>query len=92
MARELKEKDDAARSSEAPKHVIHNANCESAPSQLFNHPYMLPNNNTFQHPSYSQGYVQSPYVWQQPAYLMYQHFAQHPVQLAVVSLPAQQEQ
>jgi hypothetical protein len=47
MARELKEKDDAARSSEAPKHVFHNARREITPQQAFSYPYILTSSNAF---------------------------------------------
>lgn len=61
MARELKEKDDAARGSEAPKHVFHSVAHDVATQQLFNHPYIPTNTNVLQQPSNLQGYFQSPY-------------------------------
>jgi cobyrinic acid a,c-diamide synthase len=51
--RELKEKDDTARSNEASKHVFHSATREIAPQQLFSHPYIPTSNNALQQPNYS---------------------------------------
>ena len=91
MARELKEKDNAARGSKPSKHVFHSANHEIMPHQPFSKPYIPTSVSTLQQPSYPLGYYQSPYTWQQPTYQAYQHFAQHLVHSAVVSSPAQQE-
>ena len=74
MARELKEKDEAARSSETSNHVFHNTGRETVNNQGYSNHYLLANNNAFLHPTFSHGYNQHPYIWQQLPFLVYQHF------------------
>jgi len=70
-------------------HVFHNTNREMVNKQGYISPYMATSNNAPQYPSFSHGYNQHPYIWQQP---VYQHFAQHPEHSAAVSSLVQQEQ
>jgi hypothetical protein len=92
MARELKEKDEAVKSSETSNHVFHNTNREMVNNQGSTNPYMVTSSNAPQYPNFSHGYNQHPYIWQQPAFLVYQHFAQHPGHSAAVFSLVQQEQ
>jgi hypothetical protein len=61
-------------------------------NQSHSNPYVATGANTFHHPDFSYGYNQHLYTWQQLMISVYQHFAQHAGQSAVVSSPAQQEQ
>lgn len=74
MARELKDKDEAAKSNETYNHVFHNTGRETA-NQGFNNHYSLTNSGALQHPTFSHGYNQHPYIWQHPLFPVYQHFA-----------------
>jgi hypothetical protein len=65
MVKELKEKDEACRSSAMPAHVFHNANHELVRNQGFNGAYGAPSGYAPQYPSFSHGYNQHPYAWQQ---------------------------
>jgi hypothetical protein len=56
MARELKEKDEATKSSETSNHVFHNANREMVSNQGFSVAYMAPSSYVPQYPSFSHGY------------------------------------
>jgi hypothetical protein len=47
MARELKEKDEAARSSETSNHVFHNTGRETVNNQGYGSQYSSANSNTF---------------------------------------------
>jgi hypothetical protein len=75
MARELKEKDEAVKSSETSNHVFHNTNREMINNQGYGGHYMVTSSYAPQHPSFLHGHNQHPYIWQQPAFLVYQHFA-----------------
>jgi hypothetical protein len=46
MARELKEKDKAARRSETSNHVLHNTGHEMVNNQGYNNPYRAASSNT----------------------------------------------
>jgi hypothetical protein len=71
MARELKEKDKAMKSSEASNHVFHNTSREMINNQGYGSPYMATNSYAPQHPSFSHGYNQHSYIWQQPTFSTY---------------------
>ena len=75
MARELKEKDEAARSNKTSNHVFHNTSHEMVNSQGYGSQYMATSSSSFHHPNFSHGYNQHPYIWQQPPLLVYKHFA-----------------
>lgn len=75
MARELKEKDKAVKSNKMLGHVFHNANHELISNQDFNGAFRAPSGCVPQYPSFSHGYSQHPYAWQQQASPVYQHFA-----------------
>ena len=92
MARELKEKDEATKSSETSNHVFYNTSREMVNNQGYDSPYMATDSYAPQHPSFLHGYNQHSYIWQQPAFPVYQHFAHHPGHLATVFLLVQQEQ
>ena len=92
MARELKEKDEAAKSSKTSNHVFHNTTHEMINNQGYGSPYLVTSSNTLQHSGFSHGYNQHPYIWQQPTFPVYQHFAQHPAHSTTVSSPVRQEQ
>jgi len=91
MARELKEKDEATKRSETSNHVFHNTNCEMVNNQGYASPYMVTSSNAAQYPSFLHGYTKHPYIWQQPAFPVYQHFTQHPGHSTAMSSPVQQE-
>jgi hypothetical protein len=75
MARELKPKEEAVKSSETSNHVFHNTSREMVNNQGYGNPYVATSSNAFQYPSFLHGYNQHPYILQQPAFPVYQHFA-----------------
>jgi hypothetical protein len=92
MVKELKEKDEAGKSSEGPGHVFHNASREMVTGQGPYNIYSTPSAHAPQHSSYSHRYGQHPYVWQHQAYPTYQHFAQPPGHSVAANSSARQEQ
>jgi hypothetical protein len=62
MARELKEKDKAMKSSETSNHMFHNICHEMVNNQGYASHYMVTSSNSFQHPSFLHGYNQHPYI------------------------------
>ena len=92
MARELKEKHEATRSSETSNHVFHNTGHEIVNNQDYISHYLSTNSSAFQHPTFSHEYSQHLYIWLQPPFPVYQHFTQIPGQSTVASSPVQQEQ
>jgi hypothetical protein len=72
--------------------VFHNANREMVSNQGFNGAYEAPSGYAPHYPSFSHGYSQHPYAWQQQAFLMYQHFTQQPGHSAAATSLVQQEQ
>jgi hypothetical protein len=73
MAKEQKEKDDASRSSETPKHVFHNASSAgSSHNQPHNQPFFPVESSFAYQTNLSQGLVQAPFAWHLPAYSPYQ--------------------
>jgi len=92
MARELQEKDEAARSSETSNHVFHNTGHKTVNNQGYSSHYSSTNSSAFQHPTFSHEYNQHPYIWLQPPFPVYQCFTQIPGRSIVASSPVQQEQ
>jgi hypothetical protein len=94
MARELKEKDDASRSSQVQKHVYHNTpRADNVHSQYYgNKSHFSAGCSTMQQPAFSQGYAQTPFAWQHPMYQPYQQVPQYLVQSTAVSSPVQPDQ
>jgi hypothetical protein len=62
MARELKEKDEAARSSKTSYHAFHNTCSEIVNNQGYDNQYMSASSSPFQHPNFSHGYNQHLYI------------------------------
>jgi len=94
MVKELKEKDEASRSSEVSKHIYHNAKCvDGMHGQYYGSQSYYPQGyGLVQHQTFSQGQAQPPFAWQQQAYQPYQQAPQYPLESVVVSSPLQPEQ
>lgn len=72
MAEEEKERDNASRSSEAPKHVYHNkSSAESSHNQSYNQLFFPARSSPAYQMNLSWGLVQAPFAWHLSAYSPY---------------------
>lgn len=93
MAKEQKEKDDASRTSEAPKHVFHNSSSASrADNKLFGQQFYTAGSNSTHLANPSPSLIPTPFTCQLPAYPPHQQFHQYPSQSNVVFSAAQPDQ
>jgi hypothetical protein len=74
MAKELKERDETSRGSEAPKYIYHNApRLDNSHSQFYGAQSHYPTGcGPMQQPAFSQNQTQPPFAWQHQVYQPYQ--------------------
>lgn len=65
---------------------------ENMHNQFYSQPFLSTRSSAMHQPSFSQGYIQTPFARQHPAYPPYQQFTQYPTQSVVVSSPVQPDQ